>query len=65
MPFAVIGSEQEFEVGGKVVRGRKYPWGVLEGACTRAKAHHGVRFPNPRTDPTTTTAHTLARHSRE
>lgn len=31
MPFAVIGSEEEVEVGpGQFVRGRKYPWGVVE-----------------------------------
>lgn len=31
MPFAVIGSEEEFETSpGTFVRGRKYPWGVVE-----------------------------------
>lgn len=31
MPFAVIGSEEEVEVSpGNFVRGRKYPWGVVE-----------------------------------
>ncbi|KAI5961186.1 CDC12 [Candida pseudojiufengensis] len=31
MPFAVIGSEEEVEVApGKYVRGRKYPWGIVE-----------------------------------
>ncbi|KAL1575246.1 Septin-type G domain-containing protein [Candida albicans] len=31
MPFAIIGSEEEVEVGpGQFVRGRKYPWGVVE-----------------------------------
>lgn len=31
MPFAIIGSEEEVEVApGKFVRGRKYPWGVVE-----------------------------------
>jgi septin 7 len=30
VPFAVIGSTQEYEVSGKKVRGRKYPWGVIE-----------------------------------
>ncbi|RKP21059.1 hypothetical protein ROZALSC1DRAFT_27499 [Rozella allomycis CSF55] len=30
MPFAVVGSTQEFEINGKKVRGRKYPWGVIE-----------------------------------
>lgn len=31
MPFAVIGSEEDVEVSpGNFVRGRKYPWGVVE-----------------------------------
>ncbi|VEU20034.1 DEKNAAC100703 [Brettanomyces naardenensis] len=30
MPFAVIGSEEEFEVDGKMVKGRRYPWGFVE-----------------------------------
>lgn len=31
MPFAIIGSEEEVEVSpGNFVRGRKYPWGVVE-----------------------------------
>lgn len=31
MPFSVIGSEEEVEVSpGNFVRGRKYPWGVVE-----------------------------------
>ncbi|CDH56206.1 septin [Lichtheimia corymbifera JMRC:FSU:9682] len=31
IPFAVVGSDKEFEVaGGQRVRGRKYPWGVIE-----------------------------------
>lgn len=31
MPFAVIGSEDEYEVSpGNFVRGRKYPWGLVE-----------------------------------
>lgn len=31
MPFAVIGSEEEVEVSaGNFVRGRKYPWGIVE-----------------------------------
>ena len=30
IPFAIVGSNMEFEVGGKKVRGRKYPWGVIE-----------------------------------
>jgi septin family protein len=30
MPFAVVGSTQTIEVRGKKVRGRLYPWGVVE-----------------------------------
>lgn len=29
VPFAVIGSNTIFEVGGKKVRGRQYPWGKI------------------------------------
>lgn len=31
MPFAVVGSTEVHEVDGKKVRGRKYPWGLVEG----------------------------------
>lgn len=31
VPFAVIGSNILLEVNGKQVRGRQYPWGVVEG----------------------------------
>ena len=30
MPFAVVGSTQVIEVRGRKVRGRMYPWGVVE-----------------------------------
>ncbi len=30
-PFAIIGSSREVDVNGRRVRGRKYPWGVIEG----------------------------------
>jgi len=30
MPFAVVGSEEEVEVDGRLVRARVYPWGVVE-----------------------------------
>ncbi|KAK9718855.1 Cell division control protein 3 [Basidiobolus ranarum] len=30
IPFAIVGSDKEVEVDGKLVRGRKYPWGVIE-----------------------------------
>ena len=32
IPFAVVGSNTLLEVNGKRVRGRLYPWGVVEGA---------------------------------
>jgi septin 2 len=30
VPFAVVGSNQVIEVRGKKIRGRLYPWGVVE-----------------------------------
>lgn len=31
VPFAVVGSNTVVEVDGRKVRGRRYPWGVVEG----------------------------------
>ena len=31
VPFAVVGSNVITEIDGKKVRGRKYPWGIVEG----------------------------------
>jgi septin family protein len=31
VPFAVIGSNKVIESGGKKIRGRQYPWGIVEG----------------------------------
>lgn len=31
VPFAVVGSNILIEINGKPVRGRQYPWGVVEG----------------------------------
>ena len=31
IPFAVVGSNSVIEVAGKKIRGRKYPWGIVEG----------------------------------
>lgn len=31
LPFAIIGSDEEINVGGRIVRGRQYPWGTVEG----------------------------------
>lgn len=30
MPFAIVGSEESVEIGGRKVRARQYPWGVVE-----------------------------------
>lgn len=30
MPFAIVGSEDDIEIGGRRVRARQYPWGVVE-----------------------------------
>ncbi|CAI4211210.1 unnamed protein product [Parascedosporium putredinis] len=30
MPFAIVGSEDIVEIGGRTVRARQYPWGVVE-----------------------------------
>ncbi|PSR87258.1 septin [Coniella lustricola] len=30
MPFAIVGSEDTVEIGGRTVRARQYPWGVVE-----------------------------------
>src|ERR1700743_1960935 len=30
LPFALIGCEEEVTVNGRKVRGRQYPWGVVE-----------------------------------
>lgn len=31
MPFAVVGSDKEYQVNGKRVLGRKTAWGIVEG----------------------------------
>lgn len=31
VPFAVVGSNTVTETSGKRVRGRQYPWGIVEG----------------------------------
>jgi len=30
IPFAIVGADKEIDVGGRKVRGRKYPWGIIE-----------------------------------
>lgn len=42
-PFAVVGSNTIFEVGGKKFRGRQYPWGVVDGKIeTQTRENHFV-----------------------
>lgn len=31
VPFAVVGSNTILEVAGRKIRGRQYPWGVVDG----------------------------------
>lgn len=31
VPFAVVGSNTILEIAGKKIRGRQYPWGVVDG----------------------------------
>lgn len=37
IPFAVVGSNTIIEVAGKKVRGRQYPWGVVDGNKQKVK----------------------------
>ena len=30
MPFAIVGSEETVDVGGRLIRARQYPWGLVE-----------------------------------
>ncbi|KAF8338146.1 septin [Cantharellus anzutake] len=30
LPFAIVGSEDEIDIGGQLVRARMYPWGIVE-----------------------------------
>lgn len=38
-PFAVIGSNTVVEAKGQRVRGRLYPWGIVEGKCGAGSQH--------------------------
>jgi septin 7 len=35
IPFAIVGSNNTIEIDGKPVRGRKYPWGVVNSKLLR------------------------------
>ena len=30
LPFAIVGSEEVVQIGGRKVRARQYPWGIVE-----------------------------------
>lgn len=30
LPFAIVGAEEEIMINGESVRGRRYPWGIVE-----------------------------------
>lgn len=38
IPFAVVGSDQEYQVNGKRILGRKTKWGTIEGETTALNA---------------------------
>lgn len=44
IPFAVIGSNTVVEAKGKRVRGRLYPWGIVEGASASSSSSSFSRF---------------------
>uniref|UniRef100_A0A8C1NSU4 Septin 10 n=1 Tax=Cyprinus carpio TaxID=7962 RepID=A0A8C1NSU4_CYPCA len=37
LPFAVVGSTEEVNIGSKMVKARQYPWGVVQGEPERNK----------------------------
>lgn len=39
IPFAVVGSDQEYQVNGKRILGRKTKWGTIEGN-THSNTHN-------------------------
>ncbi|CAG8538136.1 4120_t:CDS:10 [Funneliformis mosseae] len=47
LPFAIIGSEEEIMVNGRAVRGRQYPWGVVEDL---KEITHDFLYENYRTE---------------
>lgn len=44
IPFAVVGSDHEYQVNGKRILGRKTKWGTIEGeppSRRRGRSHRG------------------------
>jgi cell division control protein 11 len=44
LPFALIGCEEEIMVNGRKVRGRQYPWGIVEVDNTQHCDFAKLRF---------------------
>jgi len=40
IPFAVVGSDQEYQVNGKRILGRKTKWGTIEGNAHKSSNAH-------------------------
>lgn len=45
IPFAVIGSNTVVEAKGKRVRGRLYPWGIVEGGSASSSSSSSSSLP--------------------
>lgn len=44
IPFAVVGSDQEYQVNGRRLLGRKTKWGTIEGITLPLLYCHGNDF---------------------
>ena len=59
LPFALVGSNDTYQVAGSAIRGRMYPWGIVEGGSNKdALRTASAPARVPRADPG------LARHRR-
>ena len=47
MPFAIVASEKQVQIAGKkLVRGRAYPWGTVEGTYQVSPANDHILIAN-------------------
>lgn len=44
IPFAVVGSDQEYQVNGRRLLGRKTKWGTIEGTTPNPSPYISVPF---------------------
>jgi len=44
LPFALVGSNNTYQVAGSAIRGRMYPWGIVEGRRKRIRAWMVTRW---------------------